>query len=153
MNKKAQAEAPEMTKYAFFYLPLTAAVIIGLIVFTTLLVGQGLIPVSADQVVQVRQVQSQLWKTDENTGRTSPFEYDTDLTTVAKTITQKKMAYSVSIDGKEVKHQEKYYDVAKPIAPHRSSPYTEIKNVKVDGQIKELKIEAYYPYKYETKTT
>ncbi|GEM_PF-4666576 len=150
-NKRAQSE--DVFWFAFFYFPLTIAVVLALIIMPKTLMEQSVQPVQLDEQVQARQIHSRLWETSTVTGRTSPFDYTSDLTGINNTYTKKLMAYTVTIDGKTTTHQKQFQDIAKPIAPFRYMPYTEIRNVEVNGVTKQLIIEEYYPQKYEVKPT
>jgi len=57
------------------------------------------------------------------------------------------------MDGKEAFYQKPFYDIAKPIAPFRYLPYSERRVVNVKGTKKILRLEEYYPRKYELKPT
>ena len=150
-NKKAESPAEEVFKFGFFYFPLTMGVLIAFVLFPSALMEASVQPVPVDQAIQARQLTSRLWTTNMLTGRTSPFEYNDDLSTLNRTITKKQMAYSVAIDSKEVFYNKQLYDIAKPIAPFRYRGYNEARQISVRGTLKQLKIEEYYPQKYETK--
>jgi len=149
MNKKA--DVTEGIVAAVLYLPLTAIIVFALVSMPTALIEKGLQPTAFDQEIEARQILAQLWETNEYTGRTSPFEYTTDLSEITKTETKKKLAYRVTIDGKEAIYDESTYKDAKPIAPYIYSKHEEKLIVMVAGKPKELTIEVYYPYKYELK--
>lgn len=150
-DKKAQSE--DVFWFAFFYFPLTMGVVIALVVTPTMLMSQSLQPVPLDEAILARQIHSRLWKTDLMTGKTSPFEYTGDLKGIDKTLTDRQMAYSVSIDAKEAYYRKEYYELARPIAPFRYNPYTERRLIDVGGTKKVLKIEEYQPHKYAVQPT
>ncbi len=150
-HKKAEAPSELMFKFGFFYLPLTAVVVMAFVIFPRNLMASSLQAVPFDEATEARQLHSRLWATDENTGRTSPFIYVSDLGDINVTYTRKKMAYGVTLDGQQKIYEKQFYDIAKPIAPFRYLGYTETRPVNVDGDTKQLTLEIFQPYKYEIK--
>lgn len=145
-GKKAQSE--DVFWFAFFYGPLTAFVVLSLILMPRALMEQSLQPIPLDQTVQARQLNARLWQTDTITGRTSPFEYDFT-EKIDETYSKKAISYKVQIGEKEEYYNKELYDRAEPIAPARYLPYSERRMVIVDGTKKEITITEYYPKKYE----
>ena len=153
-GKRAAAELEELPFWvAVAYLPLMGIMIVSIITLPNNLMGKSLQPVQLDQSTQARQLHAQLWATNQYTGETSPFDYTRDLTDINKTITLKKMAYSVSVDGTITYHNKQFYDIARPLVPFSYSPYVENRTIMVRGTPRQLVIEEYYPYNYEVKRT
>lgn len=150
-NKRAQAETPFW--YGLFYLPLTAIVILAIVIIPKNLMDKSVEPIPLDQQIQAKQTMSRLWETSTITGRTSPFQYTDDLTGINNTYSSKQMTYLVKIGDKETIHNKKFYEIAQPIAPFRYLPYSETRQINVKGTEKQLTIEEYYPKEYEVKPT
>lgn len=148
-HKRGQSE--DVFWFALFYLPLTAIVVLSLVIMPKTLMEHSTQPIPLDEQIQSRQISSRMWQTSEVTGRTSPFDYNEDITDLNKTYTKKQMAYAVTIGDKKTIYNDDYYQMIKPIAEYRAKPFTEVRNVKVNGQTKQLVIEQYYPKRYETQ--
>jgi len=140
-NKKAQG--PEIFWYIFLYLPLTIIVITSLVIIPRSLMAKSLQPVPLDQMIQSRQLQSQMWTKNPVTGKTNLMDYQItkDLN---KTYTTKQITYRVQLGNQETYYNKELYELAKPISPFRYLPYLE---ERITNQGK-LTIEEYYPKQY-----
>lgn len=152
-GKKAQEAAGLTIWFALFYSVLTAAVALALVIMPKALIDKNSQPVLVDEIVQAQQIESRLWKTNEYTGTTSPFEYTTNVADVGKLYTTKLMTYRVAIDGKSATYDEKFYKLAQPLAGFKYNLYAKKQTVMADGKPATLEIEILYPRKYDVKKT
>jgi hypothetical protein len=150
-SKRGQEAAGLTIWFALFYSVLTAAVALSLVIMPKALTEKNSQPILVDEIVQAQQIESRLWKTNEYTGTTSPFEYTTNVVDVGKIYTTKLMTYRVAIDGKSATYDEKFYKLAQPLAGFKYDPYAEKKMVMADGKPATLEIEILYPRKYDVK--
>ncbi len=148
MNKKAQEEG---LWFLFLEIPLTIILVFALVMMPKALVEKNFQPVQLDEAIEAQQLKAQMWKSSLITASTSPFEYNPDLSAMGKTVTKKKMAYKITIGGKEAIYDKKVLEDAEPIAPFIYAKHEEKQKVNVDGKTEELTIAIYAPYKYEIK--
>lgn len=146
-HKKAQSE--DVFWFAFFYMPMTAIVVLSLVLMPRHLMGTALQPVPLDEAIQARQLNSMLWKTNELTGRTNTFEYEHN-SKINQIQTKKQMTYRVQLGTDEKYYRQDLFKIAKPIAPYRYEPFNQVRHVRVNDKIEQLHIEMYYPKQYET---
>ncbi len=152
-DKKGQ-EGPEkiIIWAAVFYSVLVLGTAFAFIYIPHLVKGASAAPVAIDQATQAFQLMARLWITNPYTDRTSSLDYTDDLTRLNETDTTKKMAYKMTIDGKETYYDKPYFELAKQIGTVRYAGYKEKRNVDVKGTTKQLEIEIQHPKKYARKT-
>ncbi len=145
-NKKATWTWAD-TLYWFFYIPMTAAVILTLVIIPGRMIGTKVQPVTMDAAIFEERVVQHLKEYSPVTGSS-----DNMMTTnksMQFSLSQKKFGYKITKDGKEYYGNQKFYDIARPLAPVK---YHRFQSTKTYENGKTVTIDQVYPKLYAKLT-
>ncbi|RMD58275.1 hypothetical protein D6825_01385 [Candidatus Woesearchaeota archaeon] len=134
--------------YWFFYIPLTALVVIALVTFP-----QGMFKsVVQPQVLEAKIAEHRLFN------KVSVFDpflgsrkvvRDDFRQAASLYLSEKPFAYRMSYDGEEYVGNRDFFDVAEPLAPIKYQKFVSERQLMKDGRKVSVKLEQVYPYEYD----
>ena len=134
--------------YWFFYLPMTAAVIITLVIVPARLLNASVQPMPLDAALFEERVFQHLAEYSPVTGVDKTKLTDDVVSSTRFSLSQKRFGYEIKIGDKTIYGRQQFYDIAKPLAPVRYDKFTAKKTI----QNTPIEITQLYPQKYEKIT-